>query len=794
MGSESKQAKLNELELDKADRQRMYECLPLHIFREHTNIRQLIIDKFVAQKGKQPTEFHIKQTVKNVYNKIVTNDLDDPLNELIDEVDFIWPNGEKRCPKMWTLTKIERDIIYKKASFYQKKFIYLPRHVLEQATNMRKVMEEHAIIYKRDLKKLDAYIKGVCETIHLPDQWYKFMLHFKFNDEVESDTDVIEEQNEPVRNERTTQRDEPSVNAPKRADAREKRTEFKRKEANSHQNERINVAKRSKDNPTNTKETPSSSKDNSSNSNENLREKPPTNSMTTVQQKSNSNRSQNDDSKHSARSNSLNEIDGEPSEFQKEVIAMDYDTFVKQTNVSDLVKQDYQKQKGNQELKLQNLEFGLKFYFRFKNKPGNWKKWHRNSIKNLKYKTCECQRNKMYQNNSTQTNEAPHFHEIAIQCSENDIDTSLKRDKNSGRLVGLSIQHISDATIHIQCENQSNEPSSICSSDSEHNLVIDESAMSPQDETKDNIAVSRIESDEPSQQIAQVRMSQFNDVNDLDQEEQLSNQNPLESETTLEMSIEPITVNQIQETTYASGSIGSSSFRISPIESRQNVNIDERSKLVELMHVETLHNNNVTKQEPNSSLEYRVGDDSDVEYMGPMPELILEISDDLSTQEQHMQLNFEGSDDLQPEFIHAIQMPEHGRNIEQLICLTSTPVEKTSRLKNIVNVQTTRTRPIRNRRPAIVPRVTRGRRKANEETLSTIQVPKYTYAPLRFNGQPTVEMNQANIFNDPPMQIDESQSSSDHSRNYEIEESSYMDGDKSRTTVTLPTRKLRQRN
>lgn len=93
MPPKSKQPKLNELKFDKADRQLMFRYLPLHILRQYTNIRQLIINKYVAQKEKTPTEFHIKQTVKNYHNKIIANDWKDPLFE---HLDFIWPNGEKR--------------------------------------------------------------------------------------------------------------------------------------------------------------------------------------------------------------------------------------------------------------------------------------------------------------------------------------------------------------------------------------------------------------------------------------------------------------------------------------------------------------------------------------------------------------------------------------------------------------------------------------------------------------------------------------------------------------------------
>lgn len=115
------------------------------------------------------------------------------------------------------------------------------------------------------------------------------------------------------------------------------------------------------------------------------------------------------------------------------------------------------------------------------------------------------------------------------------------------------------------------------------------------------------------------------------------------------------------------------------------------------------------------------------------------------------------------------------------------PPEKQLQSQNIAKVPTTR-RPIlrstQSKRQGVTIRNVKNRR--NDDTLSNIQVPKYKYRELQFNGRSTAKVNKPSTrsaYNVPRIEYD-SESSPETSRNYEIEESS-MEVDRENTTKSM---------
>lgn len=133
----------------------------------------------------------------------------------------------------------------------------------------------------------------------------------------------------------------------------------------------------------------------------------------------------------------------EPTEFQKEIIAMDFDTFVEETNIKDLVIRDFNRQfDGAKQITEKDMEFGLSKYDIYRKKPH---KWAKNSLIDLKYKKCECKRHKQFVNETTQT-EPTECHDNDTQCCSMDLNTS--EEQRLRAVQGLQIHGIEDNQIY----------------------------------------------------------------------------------------------------------------------------------------------------------------------------------------------------------------------------------------------------------------------------------------------------------------------------------------------------------
>lgn len=124
----------------------------------------------------------------------------------------------------------------------------------------------------------------------------------------------------------------------------------------------------------------------------------------------------------------------ELTEFQKEIMAIDFETFVKVTNITDLVKRDFNRQfNGTKEITQKDIDWGLSQYDQRRKKPHTWVK---NSLVDLKYIECKCKRNKQFVDKSIQT-EQKECHDNGIQCCSMDFITSESVETNERQELEL---------------------------------------------------------------------------------------------------------------------------------------------------------------------------------------------------------------------------------------------------------------------------------------------------------------------------------------------------------------------
>lgn len=71
----------------------------------------------------------------------------------------------------------------------------------------------------------------------------------------------------------------------------------------------------------------------------------------------------------------------EPSDFQAEILALNFDEFVEQTNIKEIVKKEHYKDSNN--FSQEDMRIKLKYYYDFRVRTT---KWHMNAIKNLQRK------------------------------------------------------------------------------------------------------------------------------------------------------------------------------------------------------------------------------------------------------------------------------------------------------------------------------------------------------------------------------------------------------------------------
>lgn len=138
-------------------------------------------------------------------------------------------------------------------------------------------------------------------------------------------------------------------------------------------------------------------------------------------------------------------VPNEPNDFQKEIISMDYEAFVNQTNVKELVRKSIEA--ANEPLTDAAMDSQMKKLY---GKRENFRRYHRSLLHHLKMLICECQRYKKFDKKSTQTDSIA----IATQDADVQCDSVLQiaasvQSENScqAKLNMLSVHEISEADI-----------------------------------------------------------------------------------------------------------------------------------------------------------------------------------------------------------------------------------------------------------------------------------------------------------------------------------------------------------
>lgn len=134
-----------------------------------------------------------------------------------------------------------------------------------------------------------------------------------------------------------------------------------------------------------------------------------------------------------------------PSDFQLEINALSYDDFIEKTNIKELIAYDFAKQfNGSKELTPEAMKFGMKEYDRLRKYHD---KWYLNSLKNLKFKECECKRKKTFTDTATHTDDVE-VQDKGVQYSLLDFNANETVElERQSKMALLTINSVSDTQI-----------------------------------------------------------------------------------------------------------------------------------------------------------------------------------------------------------------------------------------------------------------------------------------------------------------------------------------------------------
>lgn len=145
----------------------------------------------------------------------------------------------------------------------------------------------------------------------------------------------------------------------------------------------------------------------------------------------------------------------EPNDFQKEILAMSYDTFINETNVKELVRKKFENAKET--LTDAAMENELK---KLNEQRYHFRRYHKGLLNHLKILKCECRRNKTFHDKWTQT-DMVQSQDVDAQCDpvEGGLNhvTNLVQDAQSlnsckSKLNMLTVHEITDSEIiQIEC-------------------------------------------------------------------------------------------------------------------------------------------------------------------------------------------------------------------------------------------------------------------------------------------------------------------------------------------------------
>lgn len=140
----------------------------------------------------------------------------------------------------------------------------------------------------------------------------------------------------------------------------------------------------------------------------------------------------------------------EPNAFQKAIMAMDYESFINDTNVKELVRKSFEIEM--KPLTEETMNAALK---QLEVDRYHFSRYHKGLLHHLKMLRCECQQNKKFADKSTQTD--PISHQDAdvqchsVKCVPNESDNPGHNDNShQSKLNLLSVHEVTESEIiHI---------------------------------------------------------------------------------------------------------------------------------------------------------------------------------------------------------------------------------------------------------------------------------------------------------------------------------------------------------
>lgn len=170
-----------------------------------------------------------------------------------------------------------------------------------------------------------------------------------------------------------------------------------------------------------------------------------------------------DDSTKSEDSVSRQSCSDELTDFQKEVKEMDFETFIRTTNVKDLVNTYVQTKVESKESNGNEFNDGLQYFDRLRKLSDEWNK---DPLKHLFFTTCQCKRYRQFDDTSSQTDSIQTrdyaSHCQSVDLNSNDVDMLDNSQHNSSairtKMAKLTTHEICDSEIiHILETSEANE-------------------------------------------------------------------------------------------------------------------------------------------------------------------------------------------------------------------------------------------------------------------------------------------------------------------------------------------------
>lgn len=157
----------------------------------------------------------------------------------------------------------------------------------------------------------------------------------------------------------------------------------------------------------------------------------------------------------------------EPNDFQKEIMSLNYEAFINETNVKELVRKNLEKNETEPLIDDATMESELK---KLNEQRYHFKRYHKSLLNQLKFLTCECRRKKTFDDKWTQTDTVRSQDAVSqsnlIKGSTNEITVSTQDDQShascQSKLSMLTVHEINESEI-IQLQFESISSTSVAS-------------------------------------------------------------------------------------------------------------------------------------------------------------------------------------------------------------------------------------------------------------------------------------------------------------------------------------------